>query len=175
MRGKQRHVFQVLADYRIIPAHAGQTARIGSARSYGADHPRACGANVVVGMKPSLRFGSSPRMRGKPRAPRLDLPVHRIIPAHAGQTLVTPDGRRIVPDHPRACGANAHSRRLADDTAGSSPRMRGKPGVPRCGPRRCRIIPAHAGQTRTSRPSSHPRPDHPRACGANSPILCENS
>ena len=30
-----------------------------------------------------------------------------------------------------------------------------------------RIIPAHAGQTRTTRPERHGVTDHPRACGAN--------
>ncbi|RYQ46227.1 hypothetical protein PG1780B_1257 [Bifidobacterium pseudolongum subsp. globosum] len=32
----------------------------------------------------------------------------------------------------------------------------------------CRIIPAHAGQTASSRIPTPARPDHPRACGANS-------
>ena len=38
-----------------------------------------------------------------------------------------------------------------------------------------RIIPAHAGQTPVMRFMVMVIPDHPRACGANSPILCENS
>ena len=51
--------------------------------------------------------------------------------------------------------------------AGSSPRMRGKPGgwVERRHSRR--IIPAHAGQTPGSSCSRAGYPDHPRACGAN--------
>ena len=38
-----------------------------------------------------------------------------------------------------------------------------------------RIIPAHAGQTAGRAEQFSFRADHPRACGANSPILCENS
>ena len=50
---------------------------------------------------------------------------------------------------------------------GSSPRVRGKPDQRRDPVRRERIIPARAGQTRWCREYRIPKPDHPRACGAN--------
>ena len=50
---------------------------------------------------------------------------------------------------------------------GSSPRMRGKRNLPPPLSRRCRIIPAHAGQTTSTRSSMTKPADHPRACGAN--------
>ena len=52
---------------------------------------------------------------------------------------------------------------------GSSPRVRGKRVIPFgfCGGGR--IIPARAGQTNPRRPVHGQNPDHPRACGANSP------
>ena len=58
---------------------------------------------------------------------------------------------------------------------GSSPRMRGKHRRRQLRRRPARIIPAHAGQTTCSEPTNGRRPDHPRACGANtvptSPVL----
>ena len=93
--------------------------------------------------------------------------AERIIPAHAGQTrrwVFFPTSRT---DHPRACGANMVQGGRRHQQPGSSPRMRGKQE------RRAqlvalgRIIPAHAGQTRTGRRIDCRCPDHPRACGAN--------
>ena len=46
--------------------------------------------------------------------------------------------------------------------------MRGKRPAPDRKSRGDRIIPAHAGQTDSRRDAVHHRPDHPRACGANS-------
>ena len=93
--------------------------------------------------------GSSPRMRGK----RLDCVRHsvhpRIIPAHAGQTPSLILLLDSLPDHPRACGANAALVFATSLDTGSSPRMRGKHVLPDCIPTQGRIIPAHAGQTRS--------------------------
>ena len=91
----------------------------------------------------------------------------RIIPAHAGQTIVPQCPRTMSPDHPRACGANGGNDASSEADFGSSPRMRGKHrhhhrhGQPR------RIIPAHAGQTHLLAMFFTLRSDHPRACGAN--------
>ena len=96
--------------------------------------------------------------------------MSRIIPAHAGQTLIASESSAMATDHPRACGANVFDSNGVAFAVGSSPRMRGKPCRPcRTRPRR-RIIPAHAGQTdRRLQRRNHP-PDHPRACGANEPV-----
>ena len=51
--------------------------------------------------------------------------------------------------------------------SGSSPRMRGKRSRSVSGLFRCRIIPAHAGQTPAMPHRAGSSPDHPRACGAN--------
>ena len=175
MRGKPTVGVMVYAHTRIIPAHAGQTAAGESATKPRTDHPRACGANrnQVAGLH-SLD-GSSPRMRGKRAQYHTSGARRRIIPAHAGQT----ECRRLtvlsVSDHPRACGANGVTAGRLEGRNGSSPRMRGK--LTRLH-RICtyrRIIPAHAGQTGHDMPFGMLWPDHPRACGANSPILCENS
>ena len=48
MRGKQRALFPLPPDARIIPAHAGQTRRKPWAPHTSSDHPRACGANSLI-------------------------------------------------------------------------------------------------------------------------------
>ena len=86
MRGKRDYPTAHYWTRRIIPAHAGQThvlAQPGSARP---DHPRACGANEAIKSVSDKADGSSPRMRGKLRGDCGQRGLHRIIPAHAGQT-----------------------------------------------------------------------------------------
>ena len=51
--------------------------------------------------------------------------------------------------------------------AGSSPRMRGKPGLGRLRPGRAGLIPAHAGKTLRPTALSSSSGAHPRACGEN--------
>ena len=106
-------------------------------------------------------------MRGKRRHSTLSHNSIRIIPAHAGQTGSSPAGPHGRPDHPRACGANSVLENFSSPLIGSSPRMRGKPRPPPCAPRRARIIPAHAGQTKPQYQQYRRPTDHPRACGAN--------
>ncbi len=106
-------------------------------------------------------------MRGKLTKLLKDSGLERIIPAHAGQTDGGYARSVAAADHPRACGANAIADEWDTAAAGSSPRMRGKRWrTPDLG-RRWRIIPAHAGQTRSRTSGTRLRPDHPRACGAN--------
>ena len=93
--------------------------------------------------------------------------LHRIIPAHAGQTDSLTGFFGLMTDHPRACGANLEPVADVFLGVGSSPRMRGKRRGQRHRGSRLRIIPAHAGQTRRACFRSSPHTDHPRACGAN--------
>ena len=152
---------------RIIPARAGQTLRRGQWHRHDADHPRACGANLVPFSLRLWWFGSSPRVRGKLDDVRLDDAANRIIPARAGQTYFFQSIKAVTPDHPRACGANCRNRYRVEVDSGSSPRVRGKPRrrsrLPVCR----RIIPARAGQTRPPSNRWCCESDHPRACGAN--------
>ena len=86
-------------------------------------------------------------MRGKRGRHSWWRPLLRIIPAHAGQTISLAMPRRLMWDHPRACGANPITMFEQTTDAG--------------------IIPAHAGQTvGVGAPCEH-EADHPRACGAN--------
>ncbi len=106
-------------------------------------------------------------MRGKHgRIPRRHR-RHRIIPAHAGQTVRARQIVGHVTDHPRACGANPETIRGRRRPGGSSPRMRGKRRASSAPTPRGRIIPAHAGQTESAEARLSWNTDHPRACGAN--------
>ena len=170
MRGKPVRCVVDIVVLRIIPAHAGQTPCDERERRSRTDHPRACGANSLTHHFFFYATGSSPRMRGKHVRDRHRPPGPRIIPAHAGQTPVWRGRALGITDHPRACGANAPAGTQAESPTGSSPRMRGKLPCLAAWSGRSRIIPAHAGQTQ---PIPWPRPppsDHPRACGANSPV-----
>ena len=126
MRGKPAVIYPRLGARRIIPAHAGQTPPSTTRDTCRPDHPRACGANKGAFAQTLSADGSSPRMRGKLFHNCSVLCFVRIIPAHAGQTMVA--GRHSTPstDHPRACGANSVRLSKRRHATGSSPRMRGK-------------------------------------------------
>ena len=126
MRGKLHQVQRATYADRIIPGHAGQTPPDSPPVVFHPDHPRACGANAAVRRSFMIPSGSSPRMRGKHRIIVGAKMEPRIIPAHAGQTIVPRHPRTMCPDHPRACGANLESNASSCCATGSSPRMRGK-------------------------------------------------
>ena len=86
VRGKQPEGYGDRAHVRIIPARAGQTLQAGGHPVGQSDHPRACGANMLLMCIMRLRFGSSPRVRGKLGGLRVGVVQGRIIPARAGQT-----------------------------------------------------------------------------------------
>ncbi|PKV04347.1 hypothetical protein CQR51_1310 [Bifidobacterium pseudolongum subsp. globosum] len=71
--------------------------------------------------------GSSPRLRGTPQPQQSVYERRGIIPALAGNTLVS----GVVPpaswDHPRACGEHGKSALVDVYGTGSSPRLRGTP------------------------------------------------
>ena len=88
MRGKLIVMREIRNLLRIIPAHAGQTSVAGVRMPALTDHPRTCGANPHRSACSTTATGSSPHMRGKLRDRPTDLLRVRIIPAHAGQTLI---------------------------------------------------------------------------------------
>ena len=167
MRGKRQNAVGDLDDFRIIPAHAGQTRIRQCSTRTDPDHPRACGANNDFLVQLGAMVGSSPRMRGKPMQTADKVDEHRIIPAHAGQTARPCTSSADLTDHPRACGANVIPKAYEDLLFGSSPRMRGKRFHDLRVQVLFRIIPAHAGQTRPTTATPPKATDHPRACGAN--------
>ena len=145
MRGTHDVEFVTRHRHRFIPAHAGNTWGHQSNSGKSSVHPRACGEHSAESWPPPGSTGSSPRMRGTPRAEAASLPGDRFIPAHAGNTC-RPRIRRVV-------------------YSGSSPRMRGTPlgqiGELEIG----RFIPAHAGNTFSTFTLLLASAVHPRACG----------
>ena len=130
MRGKPGHVQAGQVVPRLIPAHAGKTSTASSRASKTWAHPRACGENLLLPYATQFVQGSSPRMRGKPGLELVQLGHERLIPAHAGKTLLIAGRFRLRRAHPRACGENAPASLFEFSLTGSSPRMRGKHGCP---------------------------------------------
>ena len=129
------------------------------------DHPRVCGEHSRVMKSRSNCGGSSPRMRGTPPGIGICANSTGIIPAYAGNTRLPRRSCAGLWDHPRVCGEHTLSNRISSGLRGSSPRMRGTP----IGCARWRntngIIPAYAGNTRTSNHRTCGAWDHPRVCG----------
>ena len=156
---------------RLIPAYAGKTNQRAASARVARAHPRVCGENPCFCRGVSSRWGSSPRMRGKPRHECARSDRRRLIPAYAGKTLSSSAGRRRNRAHPRVCGENFPPRASISSRRGSSPRMRGKPRQfsRRRGYRR--LIPAYAGKTVASVPPVTSSSAHPRVCGENSSVI----
>ena len=108
-------------------------------------HPRACGEHAAGALRLLAIIGSSPRLRGTLSNVRRINPIHRFIPAPAGNTT------RLKADDPKC--------------AGSSPRLRGTPTFVGEAVRIRRFIPAPAGNTRSTHLIVTTTPVHPRACG----------
>ena len=149
MRGSLEHIEYGIPYQGIIPAHAGLTMKSTWSRKKRRDHPRACGAHIRSSCTSVNQTGSSPRMRGSQEGPVRAQQVHGIIPAHAGLTCSVCEIALMPKDHPRACGAHITPLSRSGIATGSSPRMRGPHLLVICSIPSRRIIPAHAGLTRS--------------------------
>ena len=151
----------------IIPAGAGLTALDRKAGFAHGDHPRGCGAHVIVTLPFSAVMGSSPRVRGS-RIPSSGPASHvGIIPAGAGLTEHDASSHSRAADHPRGCGAHLDAFFDGPHGAGSSPRVRGSPHGTQVESLYPGIIPAGAGLTFSRSVSRYRYWDHPRGCGAH--------
>ena len=111
--------------------------------------------------------GSSPLTRGKPCDYSLSALAGRLIPAHAGKTLITRNRVECIRAHPRSRGENILHCVLIFQGVGSSPLTRGKPPRVLAYPHRDGLIPAHAGKTGTLAGPSTAVAAHPRSRGEN--------
>ena len=171
VRGKLLSISNSLLQIRITPARAGKTEVDVRGVLSDADHPRACGENAVTGARSTARFGSPPRVRGKPcRMPPMPV-LRRITPARAGKTAVPPSRSPRPADHPRACGENRLFLIVEAESNGSPPRVRGKRSPARAARRGRRITPARAGKTSSDKEFIGKQEDHPRACGENNLLM----
>ena len=104
-------------------------------------------------------------MRGARTGCQVGRLARGIIPADAGSTMVWRGGYWTRRDHPRGCGEHLYTDNVTISTRGSSPRMRGARTIVDIHRDECRIIPADAGSTSTSRVPKASTKDHPRGCG----------
>ena len=113
------------------------------------------------------RSGSSPLTRGKRTIAGNGAADPRLIPAHAGKTVSPTSMFASAWAHPRSRGENSavEARVLVD--GGSSPLTRGKLVHLVGEVRRGRLIPAHAGKTKTDKPRGRVGTAHPRSRGEN--------
>ena len=166
-RGK-RHPPADRSDRRgLIPAHAGKTKRLTLIIIRPRAHPRSRGENASSMPRAREMPGSSPLTRGKLLGVQPLEIGRRLIPAHAGKTVILGIDAAIDGAHPRSRGENTRARSTRPTGAGSSPLTRGKQG--RVTRLHCHqgLIPAHAGKTGTrSRPHCSSTA-HPRSRGEN--------
>ena len=116
--------------HRFIPARAGNTGLAGASPGTVPVHPRAGGEHFRRRRIASRFTGSSPRGRGTLSQAQDRLPVHRFIPARAGNTPGRAPARPCKSVHPRAGGEHLSPTVTEWHVNGSSPRGRGTPGTP---------------------------------------------
>ena len=112
-------------------------------------------------------MGSSPLTRGKRISLFNDLSQIRLIPAHAGKTGLKPPKTSRDTAHPRSRGENYVVFTPGVGQSGSSPLTRGKPTLTLRSVMSVRLIPAHAGKTRSCTRRTRGRWAHPRSRGEN--------
>ena len=105
-RGKRRADPVHAPRGRLIPAHAGKTARTDMTRARPRAHPRSRGENTDGLWNATAIGGSSPLTRGKPGAGGDDGVNARLIPAHAGKTGEHVGSAPGDAAHPRSRGEN---------------------------------------------------------------------
>ena len=166
-RGKHCVELRVRLVVGLIPAHSGKTMQDPFLFLIRWAHPRSRGENANADRAPVVSSGSFPLTRGKPSRCLPSPSRGRLIPAHAGKTVCACGRRRRGWAHPRSRGENAACPRAGDIAAGSSPLTRGKRRRPTIRRHPTRLIPAHAGKTRTSPCRTFAVGAHPRSRGEN--------
>ena len=92
---------------RLIPAHAGKTTSGAQQPRSAAAHPRSRGENWSMTAMTALAPGSSPLTRGKHLVPSFGTASPRLIPAHAGKTVLEELKLSLGAAHPRSRGENS--------------------------------------------------------------------
>ena len=166
-RGKRLLGRRLRGVQRLIPAHAGKTCVRRRAAWPMTAHPRSRGENPHLGYVEVYAQGSSPLTRGKPMTTLDYLMNVGLIPAHAGKTRRQRDLHLLDRAHPRSRGENLSRLGCVMSRTGSSPLTRGKLSRRAGGLSLARLIPAHAGKTRSACVGSVSMRAHPRSRGEN--------
>ena len=151
----------------LIPAGAGQTVSRRVRRRGRWAHPRWRGADYCGDVDGEPLAGSSPLARGRPLPCIMRSWYTRLIPAGAGQTSSDSSTTPSPAAHPRWRGADCGERDVRQRGQGSSPLARGRQNLAIDRRGRRRLIPAGAGQTRSSPARPLARQAHPRWRGAD--------
>ena len=149
----------------IIHACAGNTLNSRPLQQTEWDHPRLCGEYQKLHQEHFTTLGSSPPVRGILFLPDTSKDGYRIIPACAGNTLMSMDTFIISEDHPRLCGEYCHLSKFSSGMPGSSPPVRGILLLFFLSLILLGIIPACAGNTTSMKRRNVSLTDHPRLCG----------
>ena len=149
----------------IIPARAGFTKGPLVKPHTIEDHPRSRGVYSPIARHCSGVRGSSPLARGLPKYRPVRSPRLRIIPARAGFTRPAVSPASLTADHPRSRGVYFPLSPYWPAYLGSSPLARGLPARYQASAWAWGIIPARAGFTPTTVPTTSASWDHPRSRG----------
>ena len=165
LRGTERSLKSRESRKRFIPAPAGNSSLLPLPSPSFSVHPRACGEQSAAAATDASRSGSSPRLRGTVATDRVLEPLHRFIPAPAGNRQRLSRWAPPSTVHPRACGEQPSAYSQARPGPGSSPRLRGTEVNEPVHVHPCRFIPAPAGNSACRGPCQRAEAVHPRACG----------
>ena len=154
---------------RSIPACAGEPTSVRTGVVLPRVYPRVCGGTGMLHARDRMPRGLSPRVRGNLLVDLNPFRSAGSIPACAGE----PDARRLPMScarvYPRVCGGTLRIYVAGAVNQGLSPRVRGNPPPARHMPRRCRSIPACAGEPPTPAREAYRHRVYPRVCGGTPP------
>ena len=140
-----QHCWRVI---RFIPAGAGNTVPRIISLSSSTVYPRWRGEHSASLMPIIGLGGLSPLARGTRRQRIVRLPLHRFIPAGAGNTSTLSITTDREPVYPRWRGEHPNGSALSYPQIGLSPLARGTLAKQTSGYAWCRFIPAGAGNTK---------------------------
>ena len=128
-------------------------------------HPRRCGEHERRDCCDMLERGSSPQVRGTSPALCGRYCTHGLIPAGAGNITSGSCSTPSSSAHPRRCGEHSEAAIIAVISSGSSPQVRGTSSRRRSWAGLVGLIPAGAGNIRTTCRRWPSTWAHPRRCG----------
>ena len=131
----------------MLPTHAGDTSRLRCSSDHPSVHPRSRGEHSKVTSAVAVRVGSSPLARGTPASFRGRSWCARLIPARAGNTIMSEVLPSLMSAHPRSRGEHHQPRPFSDSLCGSSPLARGTHRRAPLFDSPLGLIPARAGNT----------------------------
>ena len=167
-RGAQVAVCFFYVVFGLIPAHAGSTLDVKWEVEVGRAHPRSRGEHEGCSSATASRMGSSPLTRGALHLLGRHARDFGLIPAHAGSTLLGLPNFHSHKAHPRSRGEHVLGCFESHLPAGSSPLTRGARPTPAWSGSIGRLIPAHAGSTRSRLRTVRWEWAHPRSRGEHS-------